>query len=221
MAEALGMIETRGFAAMVEAADAMVKAAKVDLVQYEKTGGGYFMEINYPKEKDWAVDPVVVYAEALAQDVEQTHLVELVPLRAQADYVLSADLLSFGCNFRRTWSSFLVPSSLGFALGLVFGEDASDKVKVGSVLGAAALLAVPMSSRNHAEAEVRLTLKDTTGNILWQQKCLGEVDENVYVAATSRQDQRLVNRSLTKAVKKCNACLVGQLRQVMIELGSQ
>ena len=41
MAEALGMIETRGFAAMVEAADAMVKAAKVDLVQYEKTGGGY------------------------------------------------------------------------------------------------------------------------------------------------------------------------------------
>jgi ethanolamine utilization protein EutM len=39
--EALGMIETRGFAAMVEAADAMVKAAKVDLVGYEKTGGGY------------------------------------------------------------------------------------------------------------------------------------------------------------------------------------
>ena len=42
MAEALGMIETRGFAAMVEAADAMVKAAKVELVSYEKIGGGYF-----------------------------------------------------------------------------------------------------------------------------------------------------------------------------------
>jgi len=41
MAEALGMIEARGFAAMVEAADAMVKAAKVELVTYEKTGGGY------------------------------------------------------------------------------------------------------------------------------------------------------------------------------------
>ncbi|MCB1147783.1 MAG: BMC domain-containing protein [Leptospiraceae bacterium] len=39
--EALGMIETRGFAAMVEAADAMVKAAKVEIVGYEKTGGGY------------------------------------------------------------------------------------------------------------------------------------------------------------------------------------
>ena len=41
MAEALGMIETRSFAAMVEAADAMVKAAKVELVSYEETGGGY------------------------------------------------------------------------------------------------------------------------------------------------------------------------------------
>ena len=41
MAEALGMIETRSFAASVEAADAMVKAAKVELVSYEETGGGY------------------------------------------------------------------------------------------------------------------------------------------------------------------------------------
>jgi len=34
------MIETRGFVGMVEAADAMVKAAKVDLVGYEKIGNG-------------------------------------------------------------------------------------------------------------------------------------------------------------------------------------
>jgi len=41
MADALGMIETRGFVAMVEASDAMVKAARVELVSYEKIGGGY------------------------------------------------------------------------------------------------------------------------------------------------------------------------------------
>ena len=41
MAEALGMIECRSFAAMVEAADAMVKAAKVELVSHQETGGGY------------------------------------------------------------------------------------------------------------------------------------------------------------------------------------
>ena len=38
---ALGMIETRGFAAMVEASDAMSKAARVELVGYEKIGGGF------------------------------------------------------------------------------------------------------------------------------------------------------------------------------------
>ncbi|MEA3511035.1 MAG: BMC domain-containing protein [Actinomycetota bacterium] len=45
MAEALGMIECRSFAAMVESADAMVKAAKVELVSYEETGGGYVTAI--------------------------------------------------------------------------------------------------------------------------------------------------------------------------------
>ena len=41
MGEALGMIETRGLVALIEAADAMVKAAKVTLVGYEKIGSGY------------------------------------------------------------------------------------------------------------------------------------------------------------------------------------
>jgi microcompartment protein CcmL/EutN len=43
--DALGMIECRGFAAMVEASDAMVKAARVELTGYEKTGGGYVTAI--------------------------------------------------------------------------------------------------------------------------------------------------------------------------------
>jgi ethanolamine utilization protein EutM len=45
MADALGMIEARSFPAMVEAADAMVKAAKVELVSFEETGGGYVTAI--------------------------------------------------------------------------------------------------------------------------------------------------------------------------------
>lgn len=42
---ALGMIETRGFSAMVEASDAMVKAANVDLIGYEQIGGGFVTAI--------------------------------------------------------------------------------------------------------------------------------------------------------------------------------
>ena len=40
MAIAVGMIETLGFPAVVEAADAMVKASRVTLVGYEKIGSG-------------------------------------------------------------------------------------------------------------------------------------------------------------------------------------
>ncbi|MCC3144146.1 BMC domain-containing protein [Halanaerobium sp. Z-7514] len=38
--EALGLIETKGFVGAIEAADAMVKAANVSLVGYEKIGSG-------------------------------------------------------------------------------------------------------------------------------------------------------------------------------------
>jgi len=38
--QALGMIETKGFTALVEATDAMLKAADVDAVKYTKVGGG-------------------------------------------------------------------------------------------------------------------------------------------------------------------------------------
>ena len=38
---ALGMIETRGLVGAIEAADAMVKAARVQLIGKEKIGGGY------------------------------------------------------------------------------------------------------------------------------------------------------------------------------------
>ena len=40
MGRALGMIETRGWVAMVEAADAMVKAADVEVVGWPQVGGG-------------------------------------------------------------------------------------------------------------------------------------------------------------------------------------
>lgn len=43
--EALGMIECRGLVAMIEAADAMVKAANVQLVGWEKIDAGIVIAI--------------------------------------------------------------------------------------------------------------------------------------------------------------------------------
>ncbi len=39
--EALGMIETKGFVGLVEASDAMCKAASVELVKRIEIGGGF------------------------------------------------------------------------------------------------------------------------------------------------------------------------------------
>ena len=39
--DALGLIETKGLVGSIEAADAMVKAANVQLIGYEQVGGGY------------------------------------------------------------------------------------------------------------------------------------------------------------------------------------
>lgn len=45
MSQSLGMIETRGFTGCVEAIDAMVKAADVELVKQVQIGGGYVTAI--------------------------------------------------------------------------------------------------------------------------------------------------------------------------------
>ena len=74
--KALGMIETRGFAAMVEASDAMVKAAKVELVGFEKIGGGYVTAIvrGDVAAVRAAVDAGVVAAEKVGE-VVSTHVI--------------------------------------------------------------------------------------------------------------------------------------------------
>jgi ethanolamine utilization protein EutM len=91
--EALGMIETRSFAAMVEAADAMVKAAKVELIGYEKIGGGYVTAIvrGDVAAVRAAVDAGIRAAERVGEIVS-THVIprphsnvdEVLPLGRQA-----------------------------------------------------------------------------------------------------------------------------------------
>ena len=49
MSEALGMIETRGLVAMIEASDAMVKAANVRLIGYERPDAARFSMLLAPQ----------------------------------------------------------------------------------------------------------------------------------------------------------------------------
>ena len=74
--EALGMIETRGFTAMVVASDAMVKAAKVELIGYEKIGGGFVTAIvrGDVASVKAAVDAGMMAAEKVGEIVS-THII--------------------------------------------------------------------------------------------------------------------------------------------------
>ena len=45
MSEAIGLIETKGLVGLVEASDAMVKAARVELVKTVQIGGGFVTAI--------------------------------------------------------------------------------------------------------------------------------------------------------------------------------
>jgi microcompartment protein CcmL/EutN len=75
--DALGMIETRGFTAMVEAADAMLKAARVELVGYEKIGGGYTTAII--RGDVAAVRAALDAGNSAAQKVGEVISVHLIP----------------------------------------------------------------------------------------------------------------------------------------------
>ncbi len=187
----------------------------------QRAGDGHFFKIKFPKDESWYRPVSEVYAEALVQDVRQTQLVEIVSLRSEADYILSADILSMGCEFKRSVASFLIPTALGMGAGVAIGEDSSSKVSTGIALSALAILAIPMPAHSEAEAEVRLTLKNVQGDILWQKSCLGTYEDKVYASATARQDQEYVDEFLTVAVKRCNACLVGQMRQALMNLAEE
>lgn len=77
MSEALGMIETKGFVAMTEACDAMVKAARVELVGYERIGGGYVTAVI--RGDVAAVKAAVDAGSVAAQKVGEIVSVHVIP----------------------------------------------------------------------------------------------------------------------------------------------
>ncbi len=75
--EALGLVETKGFTGMIEASDAMAKAAKVRLVGYEKVGNGLVTTLC--RGEVGAVRAAVDAAAAAAQKVGELVAVHVIP----------------------------------------------------------------------------------------------------------------------------------------------
>ena len=75
--EALGLVETKGYVGMIEASDAMAKAAKVRLLGYEKIGSGLVTTLC--RGEVGAVRAAVDAGAAAAQKVGELVSVHVIP----------------------------------------------------------------------------------------------------------------------------------------------
>ncbi len=181
----------------------------------QRQGQGHFTGITFPSDESWEPAVSEIYREALTRDITQTQLAELTPLPGQAAYTLEAVIHSFHCRMDRSGVSFLLPTMVGMLGGFMWGDDMSGRLKRGAVLGAVALGVVPVPLRVKAEAEVELILRDRGGDVVWREVCIHLIEDNKAVPAVSRPDKPLAEKYLPQAVKRCNACLLGQLRQFL------
>ncbi len=77
MEQAIGLIETKGLIAMIEAADQMLKAAEVHLIGRQRIGGGYMTVVV--KGEVAAVKAAVDAGAAAAKRVGDLFAVHVIP----------------------------------------------------------------------------------------------------------------------------------------------
>nr|4RBV_A Chain A, Propanediol utilization protein PduA [Salmonella enterica subsp. enterica serovar Typhimurium str. LT2]4RBV_B Chain B, Propanediol utilization protein PduA [Salmonella enterica subsp. enterica serovar Typhimurium str. LT2]4RBV_C Chain C, Propanediol utilization protein PduA [Salmonella enterica subsp. enterica serovar Typhimurium str. LT2]4RBV_D Chain D, Propanediol utilization protein PduA [Salmonella enterica subsp. enterica serovar Typhimurium str. LT2]4RBV_E Chain E, Propanediol len=77
--EALGMVETKGLTAAIEAADAMVASANVMLVGYEKIGGSGGLVTVIVRGDVGAVKAATDAGAAAARNVGEVKAVHVIP----------------------------------------------------------------------------------------------------------------------------------------------
>ena len=95
MEEAMGMIETRGLVAAVEAADAMVKAANVRLISKEYAGSG--LVTMTVKGDVGAVKAAVDAGAAAAKRIGEVVSIHVIPRpHADVDKVVSGKMVRSG-----------------------------------------------------------------------------------------------------------------------------
>lgn len=182
----------------------------------QREGQGRFLGVTYPADRRWSLPVAQLYRDALTRDLVQTDLCEMVPLASQAAYTLEADIESFHVRMTRGAANYLVPPAVGLVGGFLLGDDTGSSLRRAAVFSVLAYGALPMPARHRAEVVVRLTLRDAAGEIVWRQTCMGEVVDSVGEAVTARRDKEHAERYLPQAVKRANACLLGQLRQFLV-----
>jgi len=183
----------------------------------QRAGEGSLATLRFPADEQWTAPANQVYYQALVQDLTQTNLVEIVPLRSQADYTLEVNLMHMGCKLSRSPAGFAMAGLIGGGLGYLVGQSGASTA-AGVVIG---IGAIPVPTRLRSVCEVQLRIHDREQAVFFEQSCLGEVTKDIWEGLTSRKDQAWVDQYLTVAIKRCNACLLGQLRQALVEAGER
>lgn len=97
MKAALGLIETVGLAAGMEAADAAVKSAKVKLIGYELSRGGGLVTVKIAGDVG-AVKAAVDAGAAAARKVKEVWSVQVIPRPVESLDILIKNSATVGCK---------------------------------------------------------------------------------------------------------------------------
>lgn len=179
----------------------------------ERDGRGWIQTLHFPSDEKLDRPASQIVRRALMQDLLQTQVASLVQNPANADYVLTSQLLSMTTKMSRPPRAWMYPLATGIAAGAIGWLDvgASHGIKLGLV-GFALGTFLPAPAITEAIVEVRLELREReTQNVVWNTTCEGTYARTVRMGLTAREDKRLAEDFLPKALKRANACAVGQL----------
>lgn len=186
----------------------------------ERNGSGWVSTFRFPADDKLEQPASSIVRRALMQDLLQTRVATLVQNPELADYSLHTQLLSMTTKLERPWATWVVPLGIGAAVGAAVGEDSSDAIKMGLVTAFFATF-IPVPAKTTALVEVRLELRDReTNQVVWEGNCQGSYARTVRMGLTAREDKKLAEEFLPRALKDANACAVGQLYSWFQENGS-
>ena len=181
----------------------------------EREGKGWLVTRHFPGDNHLEQSASRITMRALLQDLNQTQLAVLVRNPDNADYRLESRLLNMTTELHRPLTAWAVPLATGVAVGALasIGSDggASHFLKTGAVgVIIGTMFPAPADLRGYVRIEMAL-VDQSSGEVAWTTTCEGEFTRSMAIAMASRDDQRLAEDFLPKALKRANACAVGQL----------
>ncbi len=183
----------------------------------DREGRGMIVTLHFPSDDKLDVPATGIVRRALLQDLATTKVAKLVSNPELADYVLDTQLLRMTTTQRRRGGAFAIPLMAGVALGTLGTLDVSAEhgFKLG-IAGAVLGTLIPGPNLVGGLVEMHLELKDrVTGEVVWESVCTGSYEKSKSLGLSAREDKKLAEEFLPRALKKANACAIGQIYQVL------